>query len=123
MVARGSRACRATLAAVRRGLTSTNVTLSGDGQRLGPNCRPRGRRHTAPELLDAAAIPFREGRAMHEVPTADDRERRLIDAVVSLAKSFREERDRLAGRLTRLEQEIDALSVRLDSHQRAFAEI
>jgi hypothetical protein len=60
---------------------------------------------------------------MHEVPTADDRERRLIDAVVSLAKSFREERDRLAGRLTRLEQEIDALSVRLDSHQRAFAEI
>ena len=60
---------------------------------------------------------------MSDVPIADDRERRLIDAVVSLAKSFREERDRLAGRLTRLEQEVDALSVRLDAHQRAFAEI
>jgi hypothetical protein len=59
---------------------------------------------------------------MNDIPTADDRERRLIDAVVSLAKSFREERDRLAHRLSRLEQEIDSLSIRLDAHQRAFAE-
>jgi hypothetical protein len=60
---------------------------------------------------------------MNDVPTADDRERRLIDALVSLAKSFREERDRLSQRLTRLEGEIDALTIRLDAHQRAFAEI
>jgi hypothetical protein len=60
---------------------------------------------------------------MTDIPTADDRERRLIDAVVSLAKSFREEGDRLAQRLTRLEQEIDTLSVRLDAHERAFAGI
>jgi len=60
---------------------------------------------------------------MNDAPTADDRERRLIDELVSLAKSFREERDRLSQRLTRLEQEIDALSIRLDAHQRAFAEI
>jgi hypothetical protein len=58
---------------------------------------------------------------MSEIPAADERERRLIDAVVSLAKSFREERDRLARRLTELEREIDALAVRLDQHQREFA--
>jgi hypothetical protein len=50
----------------------------------------------------------------------DDRERRLIDAVVSLAKSFREERDRLARRLSQLEREIDALAFKLDQHQREF---
>jgi predicted RNase H-like nuclease (RuvC/YqgF family) len=55
---------------------------------------------------------------MNDTPAADDRERRLIDAVVSLAKSFREERDRLARRLTELEREIDALAVRLDQHHR-----
>jgi hypothetical protein len=60
---------------------------------------------------------------MNDVATADDRERRLIDALVSLAKSFREERDRLSQRLTRLEHEIDAMSIKLDAHQRAFAEI
>ena len=57
---------------------------------------------------------------MSDIPAADDRERRLIDAVVSLAKSFREERDRLARRLTDLEREIDALAVRLDQQQRGF---
>jgi len=51
---------------------------------------------------------------------ADDREHRLIEAAVSLAKSFREERDRLARRLSQLEREIDALGVRLDQHQREF---
>lgn len=60
---------------------------------------------------------------MTDIPTADDRERRLIDAVVSLAKSFREEGDRLAQRLTQLEREIDTLSVRLDAHERALAGI
>ena len=51
---------------------------------------------------------------MSESVAADDRERRLIEAVVSMAKSFREERDRLARRLSQLEREIDALAVRLD---------
>ncbi len=58
---------------------------------------------------------------MTDIPATDDRERRLIDAVVSLAKSFREEGHRLAQRLAQLEQEIDMLSVRLDAHERAFA--
>jgi predicted RNase H-like nuclease (RuvC/YqgF family) len=58
---------------------------------------------------------------VNDIPAADERERRLIDAVVSLAKSFREERDRLARRLSELEREIDALAVRLDQHQREVA--
>jgi hypothetical protein len=57
---------------------------------------------------------------MTEGPHPDDREQRLIEAVVSLAKSFREERDRLARRLSQLEREIDALTFKLDQHQREF---
>ena len=59
---------------------------------------------------------------MSATQPADDREHRLIEAVVSLAKSLREERDRLARRLSQLEREIDALGVRLDQHQREFPE-
>jgi hypothetical protein len=59
---------------------------------------------------------------MSNVPPNDDREHRLIEAVVSLAKSFREERDRLARRLSQLEREIDALAVRLDQDQRELPE-
>jgi hypothetical protein len=57
---------------------------------------------------------------MSDTLNADDREHRLIEAVVSLAKSFREERDRLARRLSQLEREIDALAFKLDQHQREF---
>ena len=57
---------------------------------------------------------------MSATQPADDREQRLIEAVVSLAKSLREERDRLARRLSQLEREIDALGVRLAQHQREF---
>jgi hypothetical protein len=59
---------------------------------------------------------------MNNPPLDDDREHRLIEAVVSLAKSFREERDRLARRLGQLEREIDALALRLDQQQRENAE-
>jgi hypothetical protein len=59
---------------------------------------------------------------MSEVPPNNDREHRLIEAVVSLAKSFREERDRLARRLSQLEREIDALALRLDQQQRENSE-
>jgi chromosome segregation ATPase len=59
---------------------------------------------------------------MGEIPQAEDREQRLIEAVVSLAQSFREERDRLARRLSQLEREIDALAVRLDQQERDFPE-
>jgi hypothetical protein len=55
---------------------------------------------------------------MNHPPLDDNREHRLIEAVVSLAKSFREERDRLARRLSQLECELDALALRIDQHQR-----
>ena len=58
---------------------------------------------------------------MDEVHTDDDRERRLIEAVVSLAKTFREERDQLMRRLTQLEHEIEILAIRLDAQQRPQA--
>ena len=50
-----------------------------------------------------------------DVPIIDARERRLIDAVVTLAKTFRDDRDRLARRLAELEHEVEALAVRLDA--------
>jgi len=55
---------------------------------------------------------------MDDVPPADDRERRLIEAVVSLAKTFREEREHLLRRVTQLEREIELLALRLDAHER-----
>jgi predicted RNase H-like nuclease (RuvC/YqgF family) len=60
---------------------------------------------------------------MSHVLQPEDREHKLIEAVVSMAKSFREERDRLARRLTQLEREIDALAFKLDQRQREFPEI
>jgi hypothetical protein len=44
----------------------------------------------------------------------DDRERLLIEAVVTLARSLRDERDRLAGRLREVESELQSLTSRLD---------
>ena len=55
---------------------------------------------------------------MENIPPDDERERRLIEAVVSLAKTFREERDHLARRLTQLEHEMEILALRLDAHER-----
>ena len=45
----------------------------------------------------------------------DERERRLIDAVVALARSLRDERDRLAARLHEVELELSQLVSRLES--------
>jgi hypothetical protein len=46
--------------------------------------------------------------------TEDERERLLIEAVVTLARTLRDERDRLAERLREVEQELHTLSARLD---------
>jgi len=45
----------------------------------------------------------------------DERERLLIEAVVSLARTLRDERDRLADRLREVEQELTTLTERLES--------
>ena len=60
---------------------------------------------------------------MNESAPDDDRERRLIEAVVSLAKTFREEREHLLQRVTQLEREIELLAIRLDAQERPPAEL
>ena len=47
----------------------------------------------------------------------DERERLLIEAVVTLARTLRDERDRLAERLREVESELLTLTSRLDSGQ------
>jgi hypothetical protein len=44
----------------------------------------------------------------------DDRERLLIEAVVTLARALRDERDRLAERLREVEHELQTLTTRLE---------
>jgi hypothetical protein len=54
------------------------------------------------------------GQPADESPAVDDRERLLIEAVVTLARSLRDERDRLAGRLREVENELQTLASRLE---------
>jgi hypothetical protein len=53
--------------------------------------------------------------AMPARPTIEEREQRLIDLVVSLAKSLRDERERLAARLAEVEHELSILSSKLQA--------
>jgi hypothetical protein len=55
-------------------------------------------------------------RMMSDTPSENDveKERLLIEAVVALARTLRDERDRLAERLREVEQELHSLSSRLD---------
>jgi hypothetical protein len=45
----------------------------------------------------------------------DERERLLIEAVVTLARTLRDERDRLAERLREVENELQTLTIRLEA--------
>jgi hypothetical protein len=47
------------------------------------------------------------------VESIDERERLLLDVVVSLTKALRDERDRLRRRLAEVEEELEALPFRL----------
>ena len=49
------------------------------------------------------------------VGSIDERERRLIEAVVALTRSLRDERDRLAARLREVELELSRLASRLEA--------
>jgi hypothetical protein len=56
---------------------------------------------------------------MRDIPAesdieVDDRERLLIEAVVALARTLRDERDRLAERLREVEYELQTLTIRLE---------
>ena len=100
-------------------MTRADVTVS--------RARASGAAKYASFTNRARGIPFALGRAtvqpeaprMNESPPDDDRERRLIEAVVSLAKTFREERDQLMRRLCQLEQQLEILAIRLDAQQPA----
>ena len=49
------------------------------------------------------------------IGSIEDRERRLIEAVVALTRSLRDERDRLAARLREVEIELTRLTTRLEA--------
>ena len=49
------------------------------------------------------------------IGSLEDRERRLIEAVVSLTRSLRDERDRLLARLREVELELSRLTSRLET--------
>ena len=58
--------------------------------------------------------PVDPDQAEDDGPAVDQRERLLIEAVVTLARSLRDERDRLAGRLREVETELQTLTSRLE---------
>ena len=49
------------------------------------------------------------------IGSIEDRERRLIEAVVALTRSLRDDRDRLAARLREVEIELSRLTSRLEA--------
>jgi hypothetical protein len=57
--------------------------------------------------------PMVDTRAESEVEV-NDRERLLIEAVVTLARTLRDERDRLAERLREVEHDLQTLTMRLE---------
>jgi hypothetical protein len=57
--------------------------------------------------------PMVDTRAESEVEV-DDRERLLIEAVVTLARTLRDERDQLAERLREVEHDLQTLTMRLE---------
>ena len=52
--------------------------------------------------------------------TVSQSEQRLLEQVVSLARSLRDERERLARRLAELERELSVLASRLDGQPTAI---
>jgi hypothetical protein len=53
------------------------------------------------------------------VGSVEERERRLIEAVVALARSLRDERDRLAARLREVERELSLLASKMEAREHA----
>lgn len=51
---------------------------------------------------------------MSEPPIVDERERRMVDAVMTLARSLRDDREKLARRLSAVEQALDVLALKVD---------
>ena len=51
---------------------------------------------------------------MSDTGARDEQERELVQAVLALARTLRDERDRLADRLRRVEYELSTLASRLE---------
>lgn len=51
---------------------------------------------------------------MSEAPIVDERERRMVDAVMTLARSLREDREKLARRLSAVEHALDVLTLKVE---------
>jgi hypothetical protein len=51
---------------------------------------------------------------MNEAPIADERERRIFEAVMTLARSYRDDRERLVRRLSAVEHALDVLTLKVD---------
>lgn len=51
---------------------------------------------------------------MNEAPIVDERERRIFEAVMSLARSFRDDREQLVRRLSAVEHALDALALKVE---------
>lgn len=82
---------------------SQEPTAEADGKYLPHNALSR----PAPFLKTASNV-------MPDTDAIDERERLLIEAVVSLARTLRDERDRLADRLRAVENELSTLASRLE---------
>ena len=70
-------------------------------------------------MFDVTTVPRPTEVVLPTSPEADQRERRLIALVVSLAQSLREERDRLARRLREVEHELAVLAAKLEAGEHA----
>ncbi|MBI4636985.1 MAG: hypothetical protein HY727_11615 [Candidatus Rokubacteria bacterium] len=53
-----------------------------------------------------------------DTDSVEDRERLVIEMMVSLARCLRDERDRLAARLTEVEHELNTLAFKLEPRLR-----
>jgi hypothetical protein len=86
-----------------RGATPSQARNHGATQSA---CRRRVSR-PAPFLKPASVV-------IPDTEAIDERERLLIEAVLSLARTLRDERDRLAERLRAVESELSTLASRLE---------
>ena len=86
-----------------------------------PACPAPRAAKCAPGKKGGRAASFLLPRAGVNERSLGERERRILEAVSSLARSLQAERERLARRLGQLEQELDVLASRLDGEPALIA--
>ena len=86
-----------------------------------PACPPARPAKSASGNTCGRPASFLLPRAVVNDLSLGERERRILEAVSSLARSLQAERERLARRLGQLEQELDVLASRLDGEPALIA--